>query len=162
MKFLSRISQRSIFHSLIENRFLYACRFNPTTWLKYILFLLTIYLLSTIFGLQHYLWSEKSFENEYHLKMTRIDITKIDAEHPEETLGSPKYIIDNKFIISNKYLCNYGNSTNFIRPYLLILVKSAIQNWKARKAIRMTWGKKDFLEKNNIKLAFVLGMFLLN
>jgi hypothetical protein len=108
---------------------------------------------------QYYVWSEKSFENEYHLTMTRIDVTKIDENNPERMLGSPKNIISNIFIIKNEYLCDYGGFKSDIKPHLLILIKSAAENWKARQAIRLTWGKKDFLETNFVKLAFVLGKF---
>jgi hypothetical protein len=101
----------------------------------------------------YYLWSEKSFENEYHLAMTQIDITKINEQNVERILGPPINFLPNKFIITNEYLCNHEES----QPHLLILVKSAIENWKARQAIRITWAKKDFLQKNSIKLAFVLG-----
>ncbi len=127
-------------------------RFHLFTIIKLIFCLFILYLLNLITGVQ-YLWSEKSFKDEYHLTMTKIDINKIDEQHPEDILGPPKHIIANRFIIKNEYLCNDEQS----QPHLLILVKSAIENWKARQAIRMTWAKKEFLEKNSIKLAFVLG-----
>ncbi|CAF3638816.1 unnamed protein product [Rotaria sp. Silwood1] len=133
-------------------------RLRSISFIKCILWLIILYLLNTILGVQYYLWSERSFKNEYHLSMTQIDITKIDENNPEEILGLPKYIISNRFIINNEYLCNHENSVTIIQPHLLILVKSAVENWKARQAIRMTWAKNDFLEKNNIKLAFVLGL----
>jgi hypothetical protein len=92
--------------------------------------------------------------------MTHIDITKIDEENPEKLLGLPKNIISNEFIIKNEYLCNHGNiETTLQQPHLLILVKSAVDNWKARQAIRMTWAKKDFRKTNSIQVAFVLGQF---
>ncbi|CAF4995767.1 unnamed protein product, partial [Rotaria sp. Silwood1] len=137
--------------------FFRSCRLHSTTFFKCILCLVIIYILNTILGVQYYIWSERSFENEYHLTMTQIDIRNIDENKPENILGLPKYIISNRFIINNEYLCNHGNSVTFIQPHLLILVKSAVENLKARQAIRMTWGKNEFLEKNNIKLAFVLG-----
>ncbi|CAF2441342.1 unnamed protein product [Rotaria sp. Silwood2] len=141
----------------IDRWFFRSCRLHSTTYIKTILCLVVIYLLNSILGVQYYIWSERSFENEYHLTMTQIDITKINEENPERILGLPKHIMSNKFIINNEYLCNHGNSLTVIQPHLLILVKSAVENWKARQAIRMTWAKNDFLEKNNIKLAFVLG-----
>jgi hypothetical protein len=58
---------------------------------------------------QYYIWTEKSFENEYHLTMTNIDISKIDEQHPERILGPPNNIILNEFIIKNEYLCHYKN-----------------------------------------------------
>ncbi len=127
-------------------------RFHFVTIVKLIFCLFVLYLLNVITGVQD-LWSEKSFKDEYHLTMTKIDLTKIDEEHPENVLGEAKYILPNKFLIKNQYLCNDKQS----HPHLLILVKSAIENWKARQAIRMTWAKREFLEKNSIKLAFVLG-----
>jgi len=104
--------------------------------------------------MQYYIWSEKSFENEYHLTMTKIDITKINEQNVEKILGPPTTFISNTFIIKNEYLCNQED----FQPHLLILVKSAIENWKARQAIRITWGQKQFLETNSIKLAFLLGI----
>jgi hypothetical protein len=154
MQYLTIFPKRSI-----ERWFFRSYRFHTSTYIKWILCLVLIYLLNLITGVQYYVWSERSFENEYPLTMTRIDITKLDEENPEKILGLPKHIIPNSFIIKNEYLCNHGESDTSIQPHLLILVKSAVENWKARQAIRMTWAKKDFLEKNYIKLAFVLGEF---
>jgi hypothetical protein len=132
-------------------------RFHSTVYIKWILCLVILYLLNLIMGVQYYIWYERSFENEYHLTMTNIDLTKIEEENVEQILGQPKNIISNKFIIENEYLCNHDNTETVNQPHLLILVKSAVENWKARQAIRMTWAKKEFLIKNNLKLAFVLG-----
>jgi hypothetical protein len=85
--------------------------------------------------------------------MNKIDITKVNEENLERILGPPTNLISNTFIIKNEYLCNDENSP----PHLVILVKSAIENWKARQAIRITWAQKHFLDQNSIKVAFVLG-----
>jgi hypothetical protein len=127
-------------------------RFHLLTIIKLIFCLVILYLLNLITGMQDIL-SEKSFQDEYHLTMIKIDTTIIDEQHPEKILGPAKHSISNRFIIKNEYLCNDEQS----HPHLLILVKSAIENWKARQAIRMTWAKKEYLEKNFIKLAFVIG-----
>ncbi|CAF3936543.1 unnamed protein product [Rotaria sordida] len=146
-----------MFRSSIGRWFIRSCHLHCRSFIKCIICIIIVYLLNAILGVQYYIWSEKSFENEYHLSMTQIDIRKIDEDNPEDILGLPKYIISDRFIINNEYLCNHGNSVTIIQPHLLILVKSAVENWKARQAIRMTWAKNDFLEKNFIKLAFVLG-----
>ncbi|UJR24031.1 hypothetical protein I4U23_026996 [Adineta vaga] len=136
----------------------FSYRFRWTFFVKCFLCFVVFYLLNILTGVQYYLWSEKSFQNEYSLTMTKIDLTKLDEEYPEKILGVPKYILSNDFIIKNQYLCHKENVQINSEPHLLILVKSAIQNQQARQAIRMTWAKKDFLEKNSIKIAFVLGI----
>ena len=128
------------------------------SWIKLLLILLIIYLLNLFFGIQHYLWSEKSFDKEYHLNMFRIDLNKIDENHPEIVLGQPKYLITNDFLIENKYLCFKNKNENKREmPHLLILVKSAVNNYQARQAIRLTWANKKFLENYSFQIAFVLG-----
>ncbi len=139
---------------LIERWFFRRPRFYSSFCIKFLICLIIIYLLNLITGVQYYIWSEKSFENEYHLTMTKIDIKKIDEEYHEKILGPRKYFLSNQFLIKNEYLCNNENE----QPYLIILVKSAIENWKARQAIRMTWAKKEYLEKHSIQIAFVLGL----
>lgn len=148
---------------IIIERCLYRLyRINSTTFVKFILCLIIIYLLNAILGVQYYIWAEKSFENEYHLEMTHIDVKKINEENYKNILGLPKYIISNEFIINNEYLCYNDKSGRSSSPHLLILVKSAIENWNARQAIRLTWANKITLNNYNIKLAFVLGKFYQN
>ena len=91
--------------------------------------------------------------------MTRIDLKTIDESNPEKTLGTSKYVLGNEFIIKNEHLCEQHNVSAIDEPHLLILVKSAVDNRKARQAIRMTWAKKDVLAKNSIAVAFVLGKY---
>ncbi|CAM4913133.1 unnamed protein product [Rotaria socialis] len=101
-------------------------------------------------------WFEKSFEDEYHLRMTNIDITKIE-ENVEQVLGYPKNILSNQFLIKNQYLCGHTlNLETLIYPHLIILVKSNSENFKERQSIRMTWAQKSHLSSKNIRLAFVL------
>jgi hypothetical protein len=103
------------------------------------------------------MWYEKSFEDEYHLTMTHIDITKAE-ENPYEVLGPPKNILSNQFLIENQYLCGRSSDPETrVFPHLIILVKSSCQHFKERQSIRLTWGEKKYLLKNDIKLAFVLG-----
>ncbi|CAF1288558.1 unnamed protein product [Adineta steineri] len=147
-----------MFRLSMERWFSCQYRYRSTVYIKFILCLVIIYLLNLIIGVQYYLWSERSFENEYRLKMTHIDIRNIDEENPEKILGISTNIIAHEFIIKNEYLCHDGNQTTTNQPHLLILVKSAIENSKARQAIRMTWAKKDFLQTNSIKVAFVVGI----
>jgi hypothetical protein len=136
----------------IRRWFFRPSRFHLLTIIKLIFCLFVLYLVNLIIGEQDMLL-EKSFTDEYHLTITKIDTTIIDEQHPEKILGPAKHNISNRFLIKNEYLCNDKQS----HPHLLILVKSAIENWKARQAIRMTWAKKEYLENNLIKLAFVLG-----
>ena len=90
--------------------------------------------------------------------MTKIDLRKLNETYPEKTLGEPKFVLSNDFLIKNPYLCHGGSVSPTNEPRLLIFVKSAIQNRQARQAIRMTWAKKDLLQKNSVRVAFVLGM----
>jgi hypothetical protein len=103
------------------------------------------------------MWPDKSFQNEYHLTISHIDIRKLERD--EEYLGPPNNILPNSFLISNKYLCGKGDMKAMEQPHLIIFVKSAIENKQARQAIRMTWGDKHRLEQDHIKLAFILGNF---
>ena len=137
---------------------LFSSRFRWSIVVKCILCFLIFYLFNLLTGVQYYLWSEKSFQNEYHLTMTKIDLRKLNETYPEKTLGEPKFVLSNDFLIKNPYLCHGGSVSPTNEPRLLIFVKSAIQNRQARQAIRMTWAKKDFLQKNSVRVAFVLGM----
>lgn len=125
-------------------------RLHLSTFFKCILLLLIIYILNLLTGVQYYIWSEKSFENEYSLQMTRIDLNILDELQPEKSLGIPKYELHRRFLISNQYFCSNDEQ-------IIILVKSAIENFQARQAIRMTWANKDLLNKHSIKVLFVLG-----
>lgn len=149
MKMKMKIFRLKCFRSI--RRF----KFDLNHFWKWFFFLTLIYLLNICFGVQYYLWSERSFELEYHLTMTRIDLNQIDENHPEKSLGPSKYFLSNRFLISNEHLCQINDGQPFVR--LLILVKSAIEHVDAREAIRRTWAKKNRLEENSIRLAFVLG-----
>jgi len=119
--------------------------------------ILIIYYLNILFGFKYYIWSEKSFEEEYYLRMPHIDATQIE-ENPERTLGQPKNILPNRFLIENEYLCGRSlDPETRLYPHLLILVKSSCKNFKERQAIRLTWGEKNRLNKRNSRLAFFLG-----
>ncbi|CAF3521172.1 unnamed protein product [Rotaria sp. Silwood1] len=132
-------------------------RYNISLYMKFIICILILYYLNMLFGFNNNIWYEKSFENEYHLRMKHIDVTKIE-ENVEQVLGLPNNILPNKFIIKNKYLCGRSiDPETLIHPHLLILVKSNIENIKQRQAIRMTWAIKQILLNKNIQLAFVLG-----
>lgn len=128
-----------------------------STYIKCGLCLLIIYCLNFFFGYKSYIWSEKSFENEYYSRMKHIDVTKIE-ENVEDELGQPINILSNRFLIENEHLCGRSlDPQTLIHPHLLILVKSSPQHFKQRQAIRSTWGKKSNLK--NTQLAFVLGKF---
>jgi hypothetical protein len=132
-------------------------RYSFSIYIKCALCILVLYYLNLLIGWRSYIWFEKSFEDEYHLTMTHIDVTKIE-ENPYEVLGSPKNIVSNRFLIENEYLCGRSlNPETRPFPHLLILVKSSCENFNSRQAIRLTWGEKSRLLRNNIRLAFVLG-----
>src|ERR1700733_5409246 len=59
--------------------------------------IMIIYYLNILIGFKYYIWSEKSFDVEYHLSMIHIDPIKI-KENPENILGPAKYILSNQFI----------------------------------------------------------------
>lgn len=125
-------------------------RLHLSTLFKCLTFLLIIYFLNLVTGVHYYIWSEKSFENDYSLRMTKIDLNQLDEEHPEKILGEAKTIIHTEFRLKNEYFCS--NQSNVI-----ILVKSAIENIQARQAIRLTWANHNLLQKYSIKILFVLG-----
>lgn len=130
---------------------------SSTIYLKCACCVIITYLLNIILGFQYYWWPDKIFENDYFLSTIHIDIKKL--EQNEEYLGTPKNILPISYLISNEYLCGKGKSKAIKQTHLLILVKSAIENKQARQAIRITWGKKNRLEQDHIKLAFVIGSF---
>lgn len=125
-------------------------RLHLSTFVKCFVFLFIIYVLNLITGVHYYIWSEKSFENDYSLRMIKIDLNQIDEQHPEKILGETKVNVHREFLIKNPDFCS--NQSNAI-----ILVKSAIENVKARQAIRLTWGNQHLLQKHSIKVLFVLG-----
>ncbi|CAF2519917.1 unnamed protein product [Rotaria sp. Silwood2] len=126
-------------------------------YMKCIVCILILYYLNMLFGFDSYIWYEKSFEDEYHLNMKHIDVTKIE-ENVEQVLGSPNNILSNEFLIKNEYLCGRSlNPETLIHPHLLILIKSNLENFQKRQAIRMTWAIKHQLTNKNIQVAFVLG-----
>ena len=135
--------------------------FRSPRWsllVRCLLFLTIVYLLNVLFGVESYLWWEKSFERDFPSSILHIDLNQLDEDQPETRLGPAKYLLPNEFLISNSRLCHRGETTNESRlPRLLILVKSAIGNRQARQAIRQTWANKDELEKNSVRLGFVLG-----
>jgi len=91
--------------------------------------------------------------------MTHIDIIKVE-ENPEKILGPPKNYLSNQFLIENEYFCGRSSDPETrLYPHIIILVKSSCENFKERQAIRLTWGQKTYLSKNNIRLAFVLGKY---
>ena len=139
---------------LLKRCFARPRRFPLATLVKSLLFLLIVYSINIQFGVKVSLWSEKSFENEYHLTMTRIDPQLVNEANAGRILGPPKYQSSTRYLIANEHLCHSEKSDD-VR--LLILVKSAIVNAEARQAIRLTWANKVSLDKNHIRLAFVLG-----
>ena len=136
---------------LLKRCFARSRRFPLANLLRSLLALLIIYSINILFGVKDSLWSEKSFENEYHLTMTRIDPQLVNEANAGRILGPPKYHVSTRYLIANEGVCQSGD----VR--LLILVKSAITNAEARQAIRLTWANKASLSKNSIRLAFVLG-----
>lgn len=157
--YLTRNYRNNLFKikSKILNKFLLNNRYSLSFYIKCLLLILILYNINIFIGFNSNKWFEKSFENEYHLKMIHIDVTKIE-ENVENVLGVPKNILSNEFLIKNPYLCGYSiNPETLIYPQLIILIKSNIENFKERQAIRMTWGNKFILLKQNVRLAFVLG-----
>jgi hypothetical protein len=132
-------------------------RYRLSKYIKFALCILILYCLNLLFGIKSYLWFEKSFEDEYHLTIQQIDITKIE-ENTEQILGSPKNYLSNQFLIANEHLCGRSlDPKTRLYPHLLILIKSSCENFKERQSIRLTWGNKSSLSKYDIRLAFVLG-----
>ena len=125
-------------------------RLHLSTFIKCFIFFIIVYVLNFITGVHYYIWSEKSFENDYSLRMMKIDLNQIDEQHPEKILGEAKVNLHQEFLIKNEYFCS--NQTNAI-----ILVKSAIENFEARQAIRLTWANQQILQNHSMKVLFVLG-----
>ena len=58
-----------------------------------------IYYLNILIGFKYYIWSRKSFDDEYHLPMIHIDPMKI-GKISENILGRAKNILSNQLIIN--------------------------------------------------------------
>ena len=130
-------------------------RFSWSLLIKSLLCLIILSLLSVFLGVHSYLWAEKSFVREFSLSSLHLDLHQLDEDHPEASLGPAQYLLPNDFLLGNAELCRRGD--HFVVPRLLILVKSAIDNRQAREAIRQTWAQRERLEKNSVRLAFVIG-----
>src|SRR5690348_11786818 len=95
-------------------------RYSFSIYIKCALCILILYYLNLLFGFKYYIWSEKSFEDEYHLTMTHIDITQAE-ENSYEILGPPKNILSTRFLIENEYLCGRSlDPETRLYPHLLI------------------------------------------
>lgn len=139
------------------NMFEQSRRYSLSFYVKCIICILILYYLNLIIGFKSYIWFEKSFRDEYHLIMTHIDVVKAEI-NPIEVLGQPTNILSNQFLIENPYLCGRSSDPETrLYPHLIILVKSFTKNFKERQAIRLTWGQKIYLAKNDVRLAFVIG-----
>ena len=78
-----------------------------------------------------------------------VIITPETINYPYNTYnGYPLTIYDNPYRISQSNCRNYS---------LVIIVHSAVTNFRKREVIRKTWGNKALLEKYGMKLVFVLG-----
>ncbi|CAF4070147.1 unnamed protein product [Rotaria sordida] len=151
------VNHSFIFKYKSLNKLFGSCQCHLSVYMKCIICILILYYLNILIGFNSSIWSEKSFENEYYLRMIHIDVTKIE-ENVEQVLGLPINILPNKFLIKNEYLCGRSlDPETLIHPHLIILVKSNCENFQERQAIRMTWAQKNRLLKTNIQLAFVLG-----
>ncbi|CAF1649911.1 unnamed protein product [Adineta ricciae] len=133
-------------------------RSSLSFYLKCTILILIIYYLNLLFGLTYYIWSEKSFEEDYNAQMIHIDPVKTEDD-PEAILGPPKNTLSTQFLISNEYLCARSlDPETQLYPHILILVKSSSDNFRERQAIRSTWGDRNRLKtKGDFRLAFVLG-----
>ncbi len=143
--------------NLLLNKSKIRRRYSFSIYAKCIFCILILYYLNILIGLKSYLLYEKSFETEYHLTMTHIDVTQIE-EDAEKVLGPSINVLSNQYLITNQYLCGRSpDPETRLYPHLIIFVKSFSENVKEREAIRLTWGEKTRLLMNNIRLAFVLG-----
>lgn len=138
-------------------RCLRKCRKSVPIYVKYPLCILGIYFFNLYFGFRSNYWMEKSFENEYHLKMKHLDAVKM-MKNAEKYYGRATNLLSTQFLIKNEYLCGRSLDPEAkIFPHLLIFVKSFVRNREEREAIRLTWGNPTRLERKKIKLAFVIG-----
>ena len=124
--------------------------------------ILLIYYLNLLISSRSMTWFEKSFEDEYYLTMTRFDVIK-GEDNAEDLYGPPKNYLSNRFLIENEYLCGRSaDPSTRLLPHLIIFVKSNLEHFQERQAIRLTWANQNYLSKFDIRLAFVLGTNALN
>lgn len=131
-------------------------------YIKLAFCILMIYYLNMFISYRSMVWNEKSFQADYQLTMTRIDVVKVE-ENADDILGPPINYLSNRFLIENEYLCGRSmDLTTRILPHLIIFVKSNYENVQQREAIRLTWGNQQYLSPYDARIAFVLGTNSLN
>ena len=119
--------------------------------------ILSIYLLNVSIGFRTSLWTEKSFEGEYDLTITHLDIIQLE-NNAEKNFGHPTSILPDRLVVRNENLCGRSMpSKTLIDPRLLILVKSSFEHEQERRAIRLTWANSAILHRHDARLAFVVS-----
>ena len=126
-----------------------------------ILFIVVLLYLCYVLGLFTHMLEKDLNEFRYPLK--------IDVRFALETLyndqKSAKYIDINKqnytFIHKASQVCTpvkkqKNGEQIYVKPYLIILVKSKYTHFEQRDAIRQTWGKSD--EFHLIRSVFLIGL----
>ena len=133
------------------------CRCSKTTTIRCSLAILLIYLLNVFMGVRPSLWTEKSFEREYDLTITHLDILQLES-NAEKNFGPPTNILPDRIVLRNENLCGRSMpSETLINPRLLILVKSSFDHQQERRAIRLTWANRAILHRHDARLAFVVS-----
>ena len=127
---------------------------KPRSALKLALVISILYA-GYIFGLFTHLF-EESFSNfDYPIK---IDI-QLALDSYYHDLNATKYLdldeLKFPYIHKAEKACQQENGESE-PPFLLILVKSKINNFHRRQVIRETWGKSD--QKRSIRTVFLAGM----
>ncbi|CAK1546922.1 unnamed protein product [Leptosia nina] len=104
------------------------------------------------FGVSDYLFS-KSFENNFDYPLN-IDIKPI----VKEVLGGQKASVTPINYYPYRFLTNSGKCSTLDRLDLFIVVKSAMNHFEQRSAIRQTFGKEGIVPGKMIKTLFFLGV----
>lgn len=125
------------------------------TFLYIVITLLSLILLTLISGTFDHL-SEKSFDTEFNYPLD-IDLLPLI----EQVRNNAELSVTPINVYNYPYLTDYNKpcqSEDNRRPHLVIIVKSAVENFDRRVAIRQTWGMKSRFPDIRIRTVFILGI----
>lgn len=111
-----------------------------------------LYILYYFLGVDDYLHS-KSFEREFDYPLN-IDIRPV----VQEVLSGKKPSVAPINYYPHRFLTNSGKCNTIEKLDLFIVVKSAMNNFGHRYAIRSTFGQENFIPGRIIKTLFFLGI----
>lgn len=126
--------------------------------IKYILSaILLIYTLNFFGAFTHLLEEDFYKEFNYPLKENALEYAYQIRKNQKSNVP-PINVYNYTFLYKSEHKCRDGdNSDKFISPRLVIIVKSAMNNFQNRLAIRRSWGFEKRFSDLTIRTVFILG-----